>query len=76
MKKIIQKLKYTLMISLLVVGIVLTGCKESWLSPEPLSFYDPDKTFNEVGGLQSAIIACEKNLRQEWYGDAAPRNDG
>ncbi|MCO5235099.1 MAG: RagB/SusD family nutrient uptake outer membrane protein [Chitinophagaceae bacterium] len=56
-------------------GVLILGtssCKKSFLSPDPLSFYTPENTFNTVGGLKSSIIACERNLRYEWFGDGAP----
>ncbi|TLV03754.1 RagB/SusD family nutrient uptake outer membrane protein [Dyadobacter luticola] len=58
---------------LLTAGLAtFVSCKESYLSPEALSFYNPDETFNEAGGLRSALVACERNMRLEWYGDAPP----
>ena len=50
----------------------MLSCKESYLAPEPLSFYNPDATFSDAGGLRSALVACERNMRLEWYGDAPP----
>ncbi|MBO9613255.1 MAG: RagB/SusD family nutrient uptake outer membrane protein [Dyadobacter sp.] len=54
------------------MGMTVVSCKDGWLAPEPLSFYNPDETFNDVGGLRAAIVACERNMRLEWYGDAPP----
>ncbi|MGN6437145.1 MAG: RagB/SusD family nutrient uptake outer membrane protein [Agriterribacter sp.] len=51
---------------------VFASCKKDFLKPEPLSFYTPDATFNTPQGLKSTIIACERNLRYEWFGDGAP----
>lgn len=52
--------------------MTITSCKETWLKPEPLSFYEPDLTFKDLGGLKATLVACERNLRMEWYGDAMP----
>lgn len=71
MKSILNKLKYSALCPLMA-GVLLVSCNENWLAPEPLSFYDPDNTFNDVGGLRAAIVACERNMRLEWYGDAPP----
>jgi hypothetical protein len=67
-----QTSKYILALGLLGVGTVITSCKETWLKPEPLSFYEPDLTFKDLGGLKATLVACERNLRLEWYGDAMP----
>ncbi len=55
-----------------LLGAAMTSCKETWLKPEPLSFYEPDLTFKDLGGLKATLVACERNLRLEWYGDAMP----
>lgn len=67
-----QKSKYILALGLLGAGTAITSCKETWLKPEPLSFYEPDLTFKDLGGLKATLVACERNLRMEWYGDAMP----
>lgn len=57
----------------LIAGcITLAGCQKDWLAPEPLSFYNPDITFNDPAGLRATLVACERNMRLEWYGDAPP----
>lgn len=67
-----QTSKYILALVLLGAGTAITSCKETWLKPEPLSFYEPDLTFKDLGGLKATLVACERNLRLEWYGDAMP----
>nr|WP_295927952.1 RagB/SusD family nutrient uptake outer membrane protein [uncultured Dyadobacter sp.] len=64
--------KYWLISGIFCAGIAVTGCKETWLKPEPLSFFEPDLTFKDLAGLKATLVACERNLRQEWYGDAMP----
>lgn len=50
---------------LLVVGFsLLTGaCSDNFLAQDPLSFYEPDKTFTTESGLQSALATCDNHLR-------------
>ncbi len=48
------------------------GCKKDFLTPDPLSFYEPSITFSTKEGLQAAINSNNRNLRYIWYGDAAP----
>ncbi|HWV31436.1 MAG TPA: RagB/SusD family nutrient uptake outer membrane protein [Dyadobacter sp.] len=72
MNTIYHKSRRILTVSCVLMGLTVVSCKDGWLAPEPLSFYNPDETFNDVGGLRSAIVACERNMRLEWYGDAPP----
>ena len=39
-------------VSLTLVLSTLASCSESWLDPEPLSFYEPNITFSTVEGLE------------------------
>jgi len=68
--KIINKIVFVA--TTILIGSPMISCKKSFLEPEPLSFYTPENTFNTVAGLKSSLIACERNLRYEWFGDAAP----
>ncbi|MDR0371015.1 MAG: RagB/SusD family nutrient uptake outer membrane protein [Prevotellaceae bacterium] len=51
---------------------LLAGCDESWLDPKPLSFYTPENAYVDAKGMYSALTACERNMRHEYFGDAAP----
>ncbi len=55
-------------ISLFLVG----GCSESWLEPKPLSFYTPENSYVDAAGFYSALTTCERNMRHEYFDDAAP----
>lgn len=33
-------------------SLALTGCSDSWLKPEPLSFYEPSVTLSTKEGLE------------------------
>ncbi len=57
---------------LLAVTLITGACKKGFLHPEPRSFYTPELTFNTADGLKSTLVACERNLRYEWFGDGAP----
>lgn len=50
----------------------VTGCKREYLDVQPKSFYTPENTYNTAEGLRGALVACERNMRYEWYGDGAP----
>ncbi|TKK71899.1 RagB/SusD family nutrient uptake outer membrane protein [Ilyomonas limi] len=71
MKTINKKLIYRLAMTLMVIAAG-TACKRTWLEPKPLSIYTPDIAYNTPEALQDALVACERNLRYDWYGDGAP----
>lgn len=48
------------------------GCKKDFLDPKPLSFYEAEKTFTSAASLWATLVACERNMRHEYYGDAPP----
>lgn len=48
----------------LVMG--LTGCKKSYLEPDPLSFYEPGETFTTESGLMAALAMVDRHLRTYW----------
>ncbi|MDR3141343.1 MAG: RagB/SusD family nutrient uptake outer membrane protein [Tannerellaceae bacterium] len=48
--------------------LMLASCSESWLEPEPLSFYEPSKTFSTVEGLESALTRCRSDLLYYYLG--------
>src|SRR5665648_360253 len=50
---------------LILIGAIITmsGCKESFLEPDPLSFYEPTATFATESGLQAALAQADRNLK-------------
>lgn len=68
----VHKLRPGVILTVALASSIFTSCKESWLTPEPLSFYSPENTFNDPEGLEATLVACERNMRYEWYGDAPP----
>ena len=53
-------------------GLLSESCSKDYLKPKPESFYVPENTYNTPDGLRAALVACERNMRYEWYGDGAP----
>ena len=51
---------------------ITLSCSSDWLTPQPLSFYTPENTFVDARGLQSTVIAAERNLRHSFFGDNSP----
>ncbi|MEO7045079.1 MAG: RagB/SusD family nutrient uptake outer membrane protein [Ferruginibacter sp.] len=71
MKIINKKLIYVLAIAVTAI-VAGSGCNKSYLKPKPLSFYTPDQTYTTAAALQDALVACERNLRYDFFGDGAP----
>jgi hypothetical protein len=46
--------------------LLLPGCKKDFLQPDPLSFYEPEKTFTTRSGLDAALAICDRHLRSYW----------
>src|SRR5215218_7876074 len=58
----------------LLATVVAAGlsCKKDYLKPEPLSFYEPSETYVDAAAMRSAVTACARNLRFEYYGGNPP----
>lgn len=51
---------------------LLNGCSDSWMEPEPLSFYTPENAYVDADGFDAALAACESYMRAEFTGDGKP----
>lgn len=52
---------------LILAGITtMYGCSESFLEPDPLSFYEPEKTFTTEAGLRATMAMADRHLRLYW----------
>jgi len=67
MKKIYKNRKNTLSVMMLITilcgSVFFGGCSESFLKPDPLSFYEPTTTFSTESGLQAALAMADRHLR-------------
>lgn len=53
--------------ALLITGaIAVSGCSEDFLKPDPLSFYEPEKTFTSISGLEAVQAMADRHLRTYW----------
>lgn len=43
---------------------MLTGCSDSFLEQDPLSFYNPANTYTTESGLRSAMAMCDLGLKE------------
>ncbi len=62
MKKIFNILKGCLAAT--TSAVLLTGCSDSFLDQDPLSFYNPGNTYTTESGLESALAMCDLGLKE------------
>lgn len=70
MKNLLQK-----PLALFFIAAIVTtaaGCKKDWLKPEPLSTFTPENAYVDAAGMRTALVACARNARIEYYGDNPP----
>jgi len=71
MKQMIQKFipinRYVIL--LLSAMVLASGCKKTFLNPDPLSFYEPNATFSTLSGLQASMAICDRHLKLYWATD-------
>lgn len=71
MKSINKKTLYKLTMLFCAIFVSIS-CNKSYLKPKPLSIYTPETTYTTPEALQDALVACERNLRYDFFGDGAP----
>lgn len=49
---------------ILASAAMLTGCSDSFLEQDPLSFYNPGNTYVTESGLRSAMAMCDLGLKE------------
>ncbi|ODT35635.1 MAG: starch-binding protein [Niabella sp. SCN 42-15] len=64
-----KNLKIVLLATLTIVAF---SCSKDWLKPKPMAFYEPDIALSDAQGMYAALTTCERNMRHEFFGDAAP----
>lgn len=60
-------IKYIILSSSILLGA--SACSDSWLDPNPLSFYTPENTYVDARGFESSLSACEGIMNEEYNGD-------
>jgi starch-binding outer membrane protein, SusD/RagB family len=67
-----KRLKYTSILSIVLVLLMASSCKESFLEPDPLSFYAPENVLVTEDGLQAVLDNALSELRVELCTDQSP----
>lgn len=71
MKKINRYFNYACLFVLTLGTLFSAGCSKDFLTPDPLSFYEPVTTFSTESGLQSALAICDRHMKLYWANDDA-----
>jgi len=60
------KNKILILAPLAVASALLVSCSKDFLDPDPLSFYEPETTFQTESGLQATLAIADKGLRNNY----------
>ncbi len=63
MKQITRRVNHTVLSICAGAALLLGGCSEDFLAPDPLSFYEPTATFSTESGLRAAMGICDRHLK-------------
>lgn len=63
MNRITRKIDQICLILSLGGISLFNGCSDSFLNPDPLSFYEPSATFTTEAGLQSVIAIADRQIK-------------
>ncbi|MDN5213175.1 RagB/SusD family nutrient uptake outer membrane protein [Fulvivirgaceae bacterium BMA12] len=56
----------TFIYTFFAVILLVSGCSEERLEPDPLSFFSPENTLNDKAGLEAVIVTMNLRLRSEY----------
>jgi hypothetical protein len=59
--------KALIFVSTILSILIIGGCKDSYLNPNPLSIMVPDNVFTDAKGFEGALLACRKQIKLEYY---------
>lgn len=52
----------------------LSGCTDSFLEQDPLSFYEPGVTYTTESGLRAALAICDRHLQYMFFSNGNDNN--
>ena len=50
-----------------ILMFISVACNKDWLDPKPLSIFVPENTYIDKAGMESVLLSCRKNLRNDFY---------
>lgn len=65
-KNIKNKLATTGILAAMCGSLFFSSCSDSFLEPDPLSFYEPGTTFSTESGMQAVLAQADRHLRAYW----------
>ena len=69
MKNYIQKFICKGFILMAGASMVLTGCKESFLEPDPQTMFKPSEVFTTEDGIRSVLAICDRQLKRNYVSE-------
>ena len=69
MKNYIQKYIYKGVFAFLGSSILLTGCAESFLEPDPQTMFEPEIVFSTENGIKSVLAICDRQLKRNYVSE-------
>ena len=69
MKNYIQKYICKGFILMAGASMALTGCKESFLEPDPLNMFKPSEVFTNEDGIKSVLAICDRQLKRNYVSE-------
>lgn len=54
------------LVAVMCSSLFLGSCSDSYLEPDPLSFYEPGVTFTTESGMQAVLAQADRHLRSYW----------
>ena len=74
MKLNIKKINTLLVSAVICSPLLFSGC-EDFLDQDPLSFFEPKKTFTTEEGVAAVLTSCDKHLRDYYMRDGNMKTD-
>ncbi|NQD71957.1 RagB/SusD family nutrient uptake outer membrane protein [Sphingobacterium shayense] len=69
MRKISKYSNYIAFALLLGGTLISSSCSRDFLNPDPLSFYDPETSFNSRAEIEATMAICDRHLKLYWMTD-------
>ena len=70
MKKLHSKNIFVKSATLFVgASLMLTGCSESFLDPDPQTMFEPETVFSTENGIKSVLAICDRQLKRNYVSE-------
>ncbi len=69
MKNYIQKYICKSVTLLVGTSLMLTGCSESFLDPDPQTMFEPETVFSTENGIKSVLAICDRQLKRNYVSE-------